>query len=77
MFNIPLELSGNDISSLEHVLERELSYADQDLKPDVILIDGGKNQLNFVNTIIKKSNYHDIKVISIVKVLKVQLQKPL
>ena len=49
-------------------MERRIKYyADPRLKPDVILIDGGKNQLNFVNTIIKKSDHHDIKVISIVK----------
>ena len=37
------------------------------MKPDVILIDGGKNQLKFVNSIIKNSPYKDIKVISIAK----------
>ena len=68
LFNIPAELSGNDIGSLKHVLDRRIKYyADPGLKPDVILIDGGKNQLNFVNTIINKSDHHDIKVISIVK----------
>ena len=68
MFNISPELSGNDIGSLEHVLERRIKYyADPKLKPDLILIDGGNNQLNFVNTIINKSEHHDIKVISIVK----------
>ena len=68
LFNIPAELSGNDTGSLEHVIKRRLKYyVDPDLKPDVILIDGGKNQLNFVNSIIKKSDHDDIKVISIVK----------
>ena len=28
-------------------------------KPNVILIDGGKNQLNFVNSIINKSDHHE------------------
>ena len=37
------------------------------MKPDVILIDGGKNQLKFVNSIIKNSHFKDIKVISIAK----------
>ena len=68
LFNIPAELSGNDIGSLEHVIQRRIKYyVDSDLKPDVILVDGGKNQLNFVNSIIDKSDHHDIKVISIVK----------
>ena len=38
-----------------------------DSQYNLILIDGGKNQLNFVNSIINKSDHHDIKVISIVK----------
>ena len=41
LFNIPTELSGNDIGSLEHVIHRRIKYyADSELKPDVILIDG-------------------------------------
>ena len=65
LFNIPRSLSGNDIGSLEHVIKRKIKYySDPDLKPDVILIDGGKNQLKFVNSIIKNSH---IKVISIAK----------
>ena len=68
LFNIPSELSGNDIGSLKNVIERRIKYYnDPEIKPDVILIDGGKNQLNFVKTIIKNSIHDDIKVISIVK----------
>tara|TARA_B100002019_G_C21270441_1_gene601906 strand:+ start:1785 stop:3572 length:1788 start_codon:yes stop_codon:yes gene_type:complete len=68
LFNIPSELSGNDIGSLKHVIERRIKYYnDPEIKPDVILIDGGRNQLNSVNTIIKNSLHNDIKVISIVK----------
>ena len=68
LFNIPKGLSGNDIGSLEHVIKRKIKYySDPDLKPDVILIDGGKNQLKFVNSIIKNSHFKDIKVISIAK----------
>ena len=68
LFNIPKGLSGNDISSLEHVIKRRIKYyLDPDIKPDVILIDGGKNQLKFVNLVIKNSHHKDIKVISIVK----------
>ncbi len=68
LFNIPKELSGNDIGSLEHVMKRRLKYyKDLKIKPDLILIDGGKNQLNFTKTVIKNSKYSDIKVISIFK----------
>ena len=68
LFNIPSELSGNDTGSLEHVIERRMKYySNPKLKPDLILIDGGKNQLRFVKKVIDKSKFRDIKVISIVK----------
>ena len=67
-FNIPKELSGNDVGSLEHVMQRRIKYYDnEDTKPDLILIDGGKNQLNFSQSVINDSEHNDIKVISIVK----------
>ena len=68
LFNIPKKLSGNDIGSLEHVIERRLKYYDDPkTKPDLILIDGGKSQLRFVNEVISKSEHKKIDVISIVK----------
>ena len=68
LFNIPQKLSGNDIGSLEHVLLRRLKYYDDpDSKPDLLLIDGGKLQLKFVNSIINQSKHKDIRVVSIVK----------
>ena len=67
-FNIPKELSGNDVGSLEHVIQRRIKYYEnKEIKPDLILIDGGKNQLNFAQSIIQNSEHKDIKVISIVK----------
>ena len=67
-FNIPKELSGNDVGSLKHVLERRIKYYDDpDIKPDIILIDGGQTQLKYSKSVIDKSIYDDIKVISIVK----------
>tara|TARA_B100000965_G_scaffold362637_1_gene344806 strand:- start:620 stop:2401 length:1782 start_codon:yes stop_codon:yes gene_type:complete len=68
LFNIPKNLSGNDIGSLEHVIERRLKYYDDlKTKPDVVLIDGGKSQLKFVTSIINKSKHKNLDVISIVK----------
>ena len=68
LFNIPRNLSGNDIGSLEHVIERRLKYYDDSkIKPDLVLIDGGKSQLKFVNKVINKSKHKDLEVISIVK----------
>ncbi len=67
-FNIPKELSGNDVGSLEHVIQRRLKYYDnQKIKPDLILIDGGKNQLSYCQSVIQNSEYNDINVISIAK----------
>ena len=68
LFNIPKTLSGNDVGSLQHVLERRIKYYENPkIKPDVILIDGGKTQLNFTQSVIDSSEYDDIKIISIVK----------
>ena len=68
LFNIPNNLSGNDVGSLAHVIERRLKYFnDPKIKPDLLLIDGGKTQLKFVNSVLKKSNYKDLNAISIVK----------
>ena len=61
-------MSGNDVGSLQHVLERRIKYYENPkIKPDVILIDGGRNQLNFTQSVIDSSEYDDIKIISIVK----------
>jgi excinuclease ABC subunit C len=45
LFNIPKELSGNDIGSIKHVLERRINKLHINPLPDIILIDGGKLQL--------------------------------
>ena len=68
LFNIPNVLTGNDVGSLEHVLERRIKYYDDPkIKPDLLLIDGGKTQLKFVNAVLDNSNHKDLKAISIVK----------
>ena len=45
LFNIPKELSGNDVGSIRHVLERRIKKSNINPLPDIILIDGGKLQL--------------------------------
>ncbi len=68
LFNIPNSLSGNDIGSLKNILERRIKYFDNPkTKPDLLLIDGGKTQLKFINSVLDKSNHKDLKAISIVK----------
>ena len=46
LFNIPKEFSGNDIGSMRHVLERRINKKSINPLPDIILIDGGKLQLD-------------------------------
>jgi len=46
LFNIPKKLSGNDIGSMRHVLKRRINKSDINQMPDIILIDGGKLQLD-------------------------------
>jgi len=68
LFNIPNELSGNDTGSLKHVLERRIKYFyDPKIKPDLLLIDGGKSQLKFAKSVLEKSAFKNLEVISIVK----------
>jgi len=45
LFNIPKEFSGNDIGSMRSVLERRINKKSIIPLPDIILIDGGKLQL--------------------------------
>ena len=68
LFNIPNNLAGNDVGSLEHAISRRLKYYENmNTKPDLILIDGGKTQLKYVKSIINNTKYSKIKVISIAK----------
>ena len=68
LFNIPKDIAGNDIGSLEHAIKRRLKYYDKkSIKPDLLLIDGGKSQLKFTEKIIRNSEHRDITIISIVK----------
>ena len=66
LFNIPNEIAGNDIASMEHVIERRLKYYDEK-RPDIILVDGGETQLNFTNKILKDHGIFNILVLAIAK----------
>ena len=67
LYNIPTIFAGNDVGSIENILERRVNRAAEDFLPDIILIDGGKAQLNSAIKVFKlKCKYQPI-ILSIVK----------
>ena len=67
LYNIPAPYAGNDIGSLENVLERRLKRAQEDVLPDIVLIDGGQAQLNSALKAFRVNNKHQPVILSIVK----------
>jgi len=67
LYNIPALYAGNDIGSLENVLERRVSRAAENSLPDIILIDGGKAQLNAALKVLNEKHQHEPIILSIVK----------
>tara|TARA_B100000767_G_scaffold108793_1_gene104225 strand:+ start:451 stop:2241 length:1791 start_codon:yes stop_codon:yes gene_type:complete len=67
LYNIPAILSGNDIGSIENVLERRIKRSMEDSLPDIILIDGGKAQLNSALKVFRQNHQHQPIILSIVK----------
>jgi excinuclease ABC subunit C len=70
LFNIPSLYAGNDIGSLENVLERRINRSTVNSLPDIILIDGGKAQLNAALNIFKTRHGCKPIILSIVKGVK-------
>ncbi|MBP5242552.1 MAG: excinuclease ABC subunit C, partial [Clostridia bacterium] len=71
-FRIRTVEGANDFASLQEVLTRRLSKlgAEEEEKfpkPDLIIIDGGKGQLNAVNQIFSDMGISDIELISLAK----------
>jgi len=67
LFNIPNEFSGNDLGSIKHVLERRIKKKSINPLPDIILIDGGKLQLEVALSVFSILNTNLPIIISIVK----------
>ena len=67
LYNIPSLYAGNDIGSLENVLERRVDRATENSLPDIILIDGGKAQLNAALRVFKQKHQYQPIILSIVK----------
>ncbi len=67
-FNIRLKEAPNDYAMLQEVVSRRLAHLDTDMpRPDLMLIDGGKGQLNAVHAILEEMERSDIPVISLAK----------
>ena len=67
LYNIPALYAGNDIGSLENVLERRINRVAENPLPDIILIDGGKAQLNAALKVLQEKHRHQPIILSIVK----------
>ena len=67
LFNIPKEFSGNDIGSIKHVLERRINKKNINPLPDIILIDGGKHQLETALSVFNALAKQSLMILSIVK----------
>ncbi len=67
LFNIPKELSGNDTGSMRHVIERRINKASLNPLPDIILIDGGKLQLEAALSAFSAFTEESPMILSIVK----------
>jgi len=67
LYNISKEFSGNDVGSLAHVLERRLKRYEENSLPDILLIDGGKLQLNAALKVFLAFHLKSPIILSIVK----------
>ena len=67
LFNIPKEFSGNDIGSMRYVLERRINKKSINPLPDIILVDGGKLQLEVALSVFSVLAKKSPIILSIVK----------
>ena len=67
LYNIDPLYAGNDTGSIQHVLQRRVQKISQNPLPEIILIDGGKAQLNSALSIFKSIDSLQPIILSIVK----------
>ena len=53
-YNIPDEIAGNDPASISYAVKKRLSKEDQ--IPSILLVDGGKSQLNAISDLVRDKN---------------------
>jgi excinuclease ABC subunit C len=66
-FNIEGETAGDDYGAMHQALSRRFKKLTDDKKPDLLLIDGGKGQLNIANDVLAELNITDIPVLGVSK----------
>lgn len=66
-FNIEGETAGDDYRAMYQALSRRFKKLTDDKKPDLLLIDGGKGQLNIANDVLAELNITDIPVLGVSK----------
>ena len=67
LFNIPKKFSGNDVGSIRNILERRVKKTANNPLPEIILIDGGKLQLNAALEVFQEKRIIPPLILSIVK----------
>lgn len=66
-FNIEGEVAGDDYGAMHQALSRRFKKLTADKKPDLLLIDGGKGQLNIANEVLAELDIKDIPVLGVSK----------
>lgn len=71
-FRIKTVIGPNDFASMNEVLLRRLGHMDTDVKfakdnPDLIIVDGGKGQLDFALKALAEMGYNDIPIAGLAK----------
>jgi excinuclease ABC subunit C len=65
-YKIKTVVGSNDFAAMKEVLSRRFKHAEWE-DPDLVVVDGGKGQLNMALTALKELGRHDIPVIGIAK----------
>ncbi len=68
-FNITGIVGGDDVAAMHQVLTRRFAKAkhDEDKMPDLVIIDGGKTQLNQAEKVLKELSIQNIQLIGVAK----------
>lgn len=67
LYNIDGITPGDDYAAMAQALKRRFSGSQRDILPDVLLIDGGRGQLNAVKTILAELQLDGLRVVGIAK----------